>query len=278
MFKRASLLKDTYVYYFRNYYRSKSFYLMFLMAILVSILLIYLSFRYQSQISSFAHRAGLDIIGPHGDELVLAYLWTFILSLLPVFASVFFGSPAISSEIESKTAFHIFTLPIPRSILLTGKYLAAVTVTSLIVVTFTVIEIATFQYIYGIILIQFLYSFLLTILFIFSISGVTFLISSLFNKNTYAYISVLLIYLLIFNAGTIIIELLYKVTPYYLLNEAETIVYRVFLNFSFGITTTVPSSLSASTHEIIASSLILALYAIISFGITLILFERKEVK
>ena len=224
MFKRASLLKDTYVYYFRNYYRSKSFYLMFLMAILVSILLIYLSFRYQSQLSSFAHRAGLDIIGPHGDELVLAYLWTFILSLLPVFASVFFGSPAISSEIESKTAFHIFTLPIPRTILLTGKYLAAVTVTSLIVVTFTVIEIATFQYIYGIILIQFLYSFLLTILFIFSISGVTFLISSLFNKNTYAYISVLLIYLLIFNAGTIIIELLYKVTPYYLLNEAETIV------------------------------------------------------
>ncbi|MHB1440538.1 MAG: ABC transporter permease [Cuniculiplasma sp.] len=273
-----SLLKDTYIYYFKNYYRSRSFYLMFLISILVSILLIYLSFRYQSRLANFASRAGVKLIGPNSTEKILAYLWALILSTLPVFASVFFGSPAISSEIESKTAFHIFTLPIPRSVLLIGKYLAAVTATTLIVISFTIIEMIVFQYIYGYLIIQFLYSFLLTLVFVFAISGVTFLISSIFNKNTYAYISVLLIYLLIFNAGTIVIELLYKTTPYYLLNEAETAVYRVFLNFSFGITTAVPSSISMSTHEMIANALIMGLYAIISFGITLILFERKEVK
>ena len=278
MFKKPSLLKNTSIYYLRNYYRSKSFYLMFLIAILVSFLLIYLSFRYQSKLSSFASSLGLKLIGPNANERILAYIWTLILSTLPVFASVFFGSPAISSEIESKTAFHIFTLPIPRSILLTGKYLAAVTATVMIVITFTIIELATFQYIYGTLTILFATSFLLTVLFVFAISGVTFLISSIFNKNTYAYISVLLIYLLVFNAGTIIIELLYKTTPYYLLNEAETIVYRVFLNISFGLTTTVPTSIYAPTHEIIASALIMVLYAVISFGMALILFERKEVR
>ena len=246
MNRRIVLLKDTYVYYFRNYYRSKSFYLMFFMSILVSVLLTYLSFRYLNRLPTIANSAGLKLIGPNSQQIVLGYLWAFVLSTLPVFSSVFFGSPAISSEIESKTAYHVFSLPIPRSILLTGKFLAAVTATILIVITYSAFESIVFQYIFGHIVLKLLYSILVTFVFVFAISGVTFLISSIFNKNTYAYISVLLIYLLVFNAGTIIIELLYKVTPYYLLNEAETLVERVFLNFSFGITTSIPASISAS--------------------------------
>ncbi|MGP6239937.1 ABC transporter permease [Cuniculiplasma sp. SKW4] len=278
MVSRAILLKYTYLYYFRNYYRSRSFYLMFFLSLVISGLLIYLSFRYLGDVSLFGKRLGIVNSGSNENELLFGWLWGFLLSSLPVFASVFFGSPAISSEIENKTAFHIFTLPIPRVILLAGKYLASVSVTFIIVLTYSIIEIATFQYLFGRILIQMLYSVLLTLLFVLSISAVTFMISSVFNKNTYAYISVLITYLLVFYAATIIIELLYKTVPYYLLNQASSITYRVFIDLSFGITLTSPNPFPASFHSIISNSLIMFLYFLVSIGITVILFERKEVK
>jgi ABC-2 type transport system permease protein len=251
---------------------------MFFLSVIVSILLIYLSFRYLNDLSTFATRAGIKFLGGNQNELLLGYLWSFILSSLPVFASVFFGSPAISSEIETKTAFHIFTLPIPRIILLTGKFLASISVTFVIVLTYSLIEIGVFQYLFGILVIQLFYSILLTFLFVISISAVTFMISSIFNKNTYAYITVLITYLLVFYAATIIIELLFKTVPYYLLNQASSITYRVFINLSFGITLTSSSPVPAGIHSIISNALIMFLYFLVAMGITVILFERKEVK
>lgn len=278
MFRSASLFFRTYSYYLRNYYRSKSFYLMLIIAVVVGILLTYVSFKYLNKLSNFATGFGITITSDALKESLLAFLWAFVSSYLPVFASVFFGSPAISSEIESKSAYHIFTLPIPRYILLLGKFFASVTASVIIISIFTLIEFATLQYIFGFVVIQLLYSYLLLVLFILAISGLTFLISSIFNKNTYAYISVLLLYLLIFYAGSIIIEILYKVVPYYLLSEAESIVSRVFINIGFGITFTPSAPVPAGSHLIIESVLIMFLYFFITLGATLIIFERKEVK
>ncbi len=278
MISRAGLFINTYTYYLKNYYRSKSFYLMLLISILLSILLTYLSYTYLGKLSSFATGAGVSLNGSNVRERILGYLWAFVSSYLPVFASVFFGSPAISSEIESKTAFHIFTLPIPRSVLLLGKFFASVTASVLILSVFFVVELVVFQNIFGKLVIEFGESYLLTLLFILAISGVTFLVSSIFNKNTYAYITVLITYLLVFYAGSIIIELLYKVIPYYLLNEAESITSRVYIDINFGITLTSSSPAPASSHSIILSALVMFLYFFVSLGLTLMIFERKEVK
>lgn len=251
---------------------------MLVIAVILGILLTYVSFRYLDKLSTFASGFGVTISSNVIKESLLAFLWAFVSSYLPVFASVFFGSPAISSEIESKSAYHIFTLPIPRYILLLGKFFASVTASVVILSIFTLIEFATLQYIFGFVVIKLLYSYLLLILFILSISGLTFLVSSIFNKNTYAYITVLLTYLLIFYAGSIIIEILYKVVPYYLLSEAESIVSRVFINIGFGITITPTAPVPAGTHLIIESVLIMFLYFIVTLGATLMIFERKEVK
>lgn len=251
---------------------------MLIISVVIGVLLTYVSFRYLNRLSTFASAFGVSISSAVLKESILAYLWAFVSSYLPVFASVFFGSPAISSEIESKSAYHIFTLPIPRSTLLLGKFFASVTASALIISIFTLIEVATLQFIFGFVIIQLLYSYLLFILFILAISGVTFLVSSIFNKNTYAYITVLVLYLLVFYAGSIIIELLYKVVPFYLLNEAESIVSRIFLNIGFGITATSTSTGPAGLHLIVESVLIMFLYFFITLGATLIIFEKKEVK
>ena len=115
---------------------------MFSMAIVVSCLLTYLSFKYLNDLNRFAQSVNFVMSGTGAKEKILGYLWSFVLSSLPAFAAVFFGSPSISSEIETKTALHVFTLPIPRIILLLGKFFSSVTVTSIIVITYTLFEAA----------------------------------------------------------------------------------------------------------------------------------------
>lgn len=266
-------------YYFKNYYRSRSFYLMLIISLLVSGLMTFFSLRYVNQLPDLFPGVNLTNIGNSTKEAIFGYVWSYILLDLPVFASVFFGSTAISSEIENRTAFHIFTLPIGRLNLLLSKYLAAVLVTIITVAIYLAFEAATFLYLFpGPLVMNYFNSLWLLIVFIFSMTAFTFMISSIFNKNTYAYITVFLIYFLVFNAYQLISEFLYKTTPFYLLNIAASIVSKAFLNvalspFNFNF------SLSPATlPEMIQSVAIMIVYAVVSLSISAVVFERKEVK
>lgn len=266
-------------YYFRNYYRSKSFYLMLFISLLVSGLMTFFSLKYVNQLPELFPRINLSNIGNSTKEAIFGYVWSYILLDLPVFASVFFGSTAISSEIENRTAFHIFTLPIGRLTLLLSKYIAAVMVTVISVSVYLFFEAATFLYLFpGPLIYNYFNSLWLLIVFIFSMTAFTFLISSVFNKNTYAYITVFLIYFLVFNAYQLISEFLYNTTPFYLLNIAANIVSKAYMNvalspfnFSFSLT-------PATFPEILQSVTIMLMYTVISLSISAIIFERKEVK
>ena len=266
-------------YYFRNYYRSRSFYLMLTMSLLVSGLMTFFTIRYVNNLTGFFPNLNLSSVNTSTKESIFGYVWSYVLIELPVFSSVFFGSSAISSEIENRTAFQIFTLPISRSSLLLSKYLAAVMVTTVITMIYVLIQAGTFLFVFPIPLISgFFNSVWLLIIFIFSMTAFTFMISSIFNKNTYAYISVFLIYFLIFNAYQIIAEFLYKTTPFYLLDTAAGIVEKVYINVSLS-----PFNFNFSLNpvgygEITQSILVMAIYTIVSIAVALIIFERKEVK
>lgn len=267
------------VYYFKNYYRSRSFYLMLIISLLVSALMTFFSLRYVNQLPDLFPRVNLTNIGSATKESIFGYVWSYILLDLPVFASVFFGSTAISSEIENRTAFHIFTLPIGRLNLLLSKYLAAVLVTVITVAIYLMFEAATFIYLFpGPLVINYFNSLWLLIVFIFSMTAFTFLISSIFNKNTYAYITVFLIYFLVFNAYQLISEFLYNTTPFYLLNIAATIVSKAYMNVALSPFNFTFSLSPATMPEIIQSVAIMLVYAVVSLAISAVIFERKEVK
>ncbi|WP_287950221.1 ABC transporter permease subunit [Acidiplasma sp.] len=197
-----SKLLTVYLQYIKNYYRSKSFFLMLFLIIIISAMMVYFSFKYVNDLPKILGSNAL----PLGLKIALFYfLWSLILLYIPVFASVFFGSPAISSEIENKTAFYIFPLPINRHKLFVGKFLAAFSVTLVIVLIYIIVEAATLSFIFKKPPeIYFYYSLVLLILFVLSMTSLTFMISAIFNKNTYAYISVLLIYYIVFYAGSLI--------------------------------------------------------------------------
>lgn len=265
-------------YYFRNYYRSRSFYLMIVISMLVSSLMAFFTIKYVNELPGLFPGVDLTSIGETTKESIFGLVWSYVLLDLPVFASVFFGSTAVSSEIENKTAYHIFTLPIGRMNLLLSKYLAAVMVTFLTISIFLLVEAATFMYVFPIPLVYSYFNALwLLVVFIFAMTAFTFMISSIFNKNTYAYITVFLIYFLIFNAYQIISEFLYKVTPFYLLDVAAGIVYKAYMNVTISPFNFKFSMSPAGTPEILQSLFIMSIYAIISLAVAVLLFERKEV-
>ena len=157
---------------------------------------------------------------------------------------------------------------------------AAIAVSYIIVSIYTIFEIISYVILFasfpGMV---FLYSYLLLLLFIISITAFTFLISSIFNKNMYAYITVFLLYYLIFNALYIILDFLYNYNAFFLLSEAASIIERVFID----INTTVPGSSSISLNgagsgPIGIAAIVMVIYAVISIAGSLILFDRKEVK
>jgi ABC-2 type transport system permease protein len=235
----------------------------------------YFSFKYINDLP----RLGGAVLPASMKVDVFYYLWTLVLLYIPVFASVFFGSPAISSEIENKTAYYIFPLPINRYKLFFGKYFAAFTVTMLIIGIYLVFEVFTLYYLLGAIPVYyFIDSFIMLVLFILSIMAVTFLISSIFNKNAYAYITVFIIYYVVFEAGSFIIELLYKYTPIYFLNDAASIIERVYINIYPGNAFVSSIDINpAPFSEIMLSGLIMVIYTVIALVIGMLIFDKKEV-
>lgn len=266
-------------YYFRNYYRSRSFYLMLVISLLVSALMTFFTVKYVDDLPLLFPQLNLANLGASTKEAIFGYVWSYVLLDLPVFASVFFGSTAVSSEIENKTAFHIFTLPIGRGNLLLSKYIAAVLVTIITVAVYLIIQAITFIYVFPVPLISNYFNALwLLIIFIFAMTAFTFMISSVFNKNTYAYITVFLLYFLVFNAYQVISEFLYQSTPFYLLDNAAGIVNKVYINVALSPFNFAFSLSPAGMPQIIQSIIIMLIYAIVSLAVAFIIFERKEVK
>ena len=262
-------------YYFRNYYRSRSFYLMLVVTLLVSSLLTYFSLKYIDKLPHLFPGIPSNL-SPALKERLLGYLWSLILLDLPVFASVFFGSPAISGEIENKTAYHIFPLPIARGTLLLSKYFAAVLITLSVLLIYLVFQGAVMEFVFGVVQTSFFTSIGLMAIFTFSVVAFTFLISSIFNRNTYAYISVFLIYFLVFEAINVISEFLYKTTPFYLLDNAASIISKVYVNVGTGLFSSSFSLNPASLSQILSSISVIVIYGVVSIVAALIIFQRKE--
>ncbi len=266
-------------HYFRNYYRSRSFYLMLILVLLISSLMTYVSFRYTSTLPSVLGGVNINSIPVSERVRFFSFIWSFILPYVPVFAAVFFGSPAVSSEIEAKTALHVFSLPTGRYTLLSGKYLASLAVTFIIVSIYIAFQAAALGILFHHSPVNSFYtSYGLLLLFVFSLTSLTFLVSSIFSKNLYAYITVLLLYFLVFNVVNIMFQLLYSYNAFFLLSNAADIIQRVYVNISLGGFSTGGSLSPAGNSEIIRSSLVLLMYSIVGYIASLFIFERLEVK
>lgn len=273
-----SKILQVFLYYFRNYYRSRSFHMMLAIVLLISSLLMYFSITYSGSID----RLIKPLIANPPQELIrrlLDYIWNFALEYLPVLAAVFFGSPAISSEIEERTAFHIFPLPIGRYSLFIGKFFAAFAASFVISCVFLLFEWVAYLAIFAMFQpIQFYFSIGILLVFLFAILAITFLSSVIFNRNLYAYITVFVIYFLIFPSTSYVMNIFYGYTPSFLINVAAEILQRIYLNLSILSVFNRASINPAPLNQVYYSLLVMVAYGIMALILSMLIFERKEVK
>ena len=112
------------------------------------------------------------------NVMVMAAMLTIGPSLATI-GAIFFAGDAIAGEFESKTGYILFTNPVRRITLLTGKYLASCAAVILLVIFAYVITAISLLAIYGNVPFEMLKSFGLCLLFAGSVISVTFFFSSI---------------------------------------------------------------------------------------------------
>ncbi len=153
----------------------------------------------------------------------------FTITYIIILPAVFFGSDAISSEFQNKTAYSMIGNPILRSSIYIGKVVAAFVASLCMLSVFEFITLGNGLYYFGFsVPIQFWESFALAVLLMAASLGIAFLLSTLF-KN--AAISVL------FSAATLLfgfsllerlLERLQAGETWYILSYAGQCVVNVF--------------------------------------------------
>ena len=237
----------------------------------------YFSFRYHSKLPALF---GRFISSPSADLLERAfdYAWGVVLTMLPLFASVFFGSPALSAEIETRTAYNVFPLPVSRYVLHLGKFFAAFSATAIVLGIVATGQFINFLLIFKAVqLPDFYYSFLFSLIIALTALSITFLVRAIINKNLYAYNTVFVVYFLGLFSLNVIFFFLYDYEPTYLLNNAASVILRVYINIDIlGFSTSGTLSPAPIATRLYDAAVMLS-YALVSLVLSLVIFDRRQV-
>lgn len=158
--------------------------------------------------------------------MVMSFILVFGPSMATI-GAVFFAGDAIAGEFESKTGFILFTNPVKRITLITGKYLASCIAVILVIVFGYVIICISLLVIYGSVPIEMLQSFGLALLFGGSVVSVTFFFSAISKGAMGATVITLILIIVIFGIAESILMMAGKPT-WFLLSTGGDSVSLVF--------------------------------------------------
>jgi ABC-2 type transport system permease protein len=153
-------------------------------------------------------------------------IWAGGITIVIVFAGVIFGGDAIAGEFQNKTGYFLMGLPIRRSTVYTGKYIAAFISALVSVIAFAAILVgnAAFYFGAGAFTAAFAESFVLAIVYLLALLGATFLFSSLFKTSTYAVLVVAVMFIFGFSILQTVIALIVKIEPWFIISYAAPVI------------------------------------------------------
>ncbi len=216
------------------------------------------------------------------DVITMAALLTAGSSLAAI-GAVFFAGDAIAGEFESKTGFILFTNPIKKVALWTGKYFAGFLATAALIVFTYVIIIVILLAIYQEVPIEILKSFGLALLYSSAVLSVTFLFSAISKGSMGATVMTLLFIFVICQ----ILEGVLSVTGntyWYVLSAGgdsiTTVLVEDFTKFlaSFGIDPTRfgPMLENYKPLNIGMASLGMVIYLVVGFVASILISRRRQ--
>ncbi len=258
-------------YTFLDYLRSRRFFVLLIITVLIGVILtVLVHFRSAAFTSS-----NLDFYSSYWGSAV-----TFVIIL----SGIFFGGDAVSGEFQNKTGYFTIPNPIRRSSIYIGKWLAAFVASTVMFAIFAVFTIATSAYFFGSnIPYQFGESLLFALLYLAAVLSFTFFFSSMFKSSVISVIVTVILFFFVFNLLDSFVLPLAGIEPWFIITYGAGIIGNVLtspfpphgpLSAPLGPRRLITlSTFNATIPEGLA---ILALYFIITAIIGLYLFEKKE--
>jgi ABC-2 type transport system permease protein len=261
-------------YNFLNYFRSRRFYVMLVIVLLISVLLTaaigyYRPMRFVTTSLGF-YEAG----------------WGGFASFVVILSTAFFGGDAISGEFQNKTGYYLVPNPIRRSAIYIGKWLAALAASTLILATFAVIMIANGAYYFPTAPFpsQFLQSVLFAWIYLVAALSLAFAFSSLFKSSSISILMSVILLLFVFSVIDTVSSSVIGIEPQFSITYGAGIVTSV-LNATypahiqtthFGGARGGGFTLTTYYATIPEGLAILVTYFVVTAVLGLWLFERKE--
>ena len=258
-------------YTFLDYFRSRRFFILLAITLLISALLTFIVGYYRP--ASFLS-SDLSFYGSWWGNSV-----TFVI----VLSGVFFGGDAISGEFQNKTGYFGISNPIRRSSIYIGKWLAAFIAATAILGVFTVITVGNGLYYFGLnVPYQFGLSVLFAWFYLAAVLGFTFFFSSLFKSSSMSILVTIILFLFVFSLIQTLVANLVKIEPWFMLTYGAQIVGNI-LTVPYPPRSSVTgfgpgSRVTLTTYNVpVPEGLaIIGFYFIITAILGLVLFERKE--
>jgi ABC-2 type transport system permease protein len=255
-------------YTFLDYLRSRRFFILLAIGLIISALLTFVVGYYRPA-------------GFLSDSLSFyAGWWGMSVTFVVILSGVFFGGDAISGEFQNKTGYFTVPNPIRRSSIYVGKYLAAFIAASIILLIYAVITVANGAYYFGAnIPYQFGESLLFTWFYLAAVLGFTFFFSSLFKTSSYSILVTAILFLFAFTLIQTLVADLAQIEPWFVITYGSGIIGNVLsATYPAHITTaTLGRATFTSYNATIPEGLaIIGAYFIVTAILGLVFFERKE--
>jgi ABC-2 type transport system permease protein len=258
-------------YTFLDYFRSRRFFILLTITLIISAILTALIGYYRPP--SFME-SSLNFYSSWWGSSV-----TFVIIL----SGIFFGGDAISGEFQNKTGYFSVPNPIRRSSIYIGKWLSAFIAATIIFAIFVAITVGNGLYYFGVnVPTEFGLSMLYAWIYLAAVMGFTFFFSSLFKSSSISILVTAILFLFVFSLIETLVSTLVKIEPWFILTYGAGIIANTLSptgypphvktqsvgGRGFTLTTyyaTVPEGLA-----------IILLYFIVTAALGLLVFQRKE--
>ncbi len=255
-------------YTFLDYFRSRRFFILLAITLLISALLTILVGYYRPE--SF-------VASPLS---FYSSWWGNSTTFVVVLSAIFFGGDAISGEFQNKTGYFGIPNPIRRSSIYVGKWLSAFIASTIILGIFTAITIGNGLFYFGLnVPYQFGESLLFAWFYLIAVLGFTFLFSSLFKSSAMSILVTAILFLFAFNLIQTLVSALVKVEPWFLLTYGAQIISNVLMvPYPAHVSAIEAGPISLTTYNALIPEgiVIIGVYFVVTFVLGLLLFERKE--
>src|SRR5881275_643157 len=202
-----------------NYFRSRRFFVLLIIGVIISALLTVLVGYYRPA----------DFMS---SSLKFYYNWfngsiTFVIIL----SGIFFGGDAISGEFQNKTGYFLVANPLRRSSIYIGKWLGALTASLMVLAIYAAITVGNGLYYFGAnVPYQFAESLSFSILYLIAVLGFTFFFSSLFKSSSMSILVTAILFLFAFSLIQLIVSGLVQIEPWFIITYGSGIIGNVLMD------------------------------------------------